>query len=84
MYAEKKDPNMKTRVMTAALGTAAAALAAGVVWAAPTASADTPYCSGVGNPKQVHDCNCGFDFAPGSQELHDCLYGSAAAPTPKP
>ena len=74
---------MKTRVLMATVGTAAAALATGVIWAAPSASADTPYCSGLGNPRDVHECNCGFDFAPGSQELHDCLYGNAA-PAPKP
>jgi hypothetical protein len=33
-------------------------------------------------PKDAHECNCGFDFAPDSQELHDCLYGNAAAPSP--
>jgi hypothetical protein len=83
MYPEKRNPNMKTRVLIATVGTATAALAAGVMWTAPSASADTPYCDGLRNPQQVHECNCGFDFAPGTQELHDCLYGSAA-PTPKP
>ena len=58
---------------------ATAALAAAVMWTAPSASASTPYCDGLA-PKDAHECNCGFDFAPGSQELHDCLYGNAAAP----
>lgn len=74
---------MKTRISMAAVGAAAAALAAGIVWTAPPASADTPYCDGLGTPREVHECNCGFDFDPGSQELHDCLYGPAV-PTPKP
>jgi hypothetical protein len=73
---------MKTRVLMATVGAAAAALAAGVMWTAPSASADTPFCNSL-PPQQVRECNCGFDFAPGSQELHDCLYGNAA-PTPKP
>lgn len=74
---------MKTRAVMAAVGTASAALAAAVMWTAPSASAETPYCSGLGNPQQVHECNCGFDFAPGTQELHDCLAGNAV-PAPKP
>ena len=82
-YPEKRNPNMKTRVLMATVGAAAAALAAGVIWTAPSASADTPYCDTLGNPQQVHECNCGFDFAADSQEFHDCMYGNAA-PTPKP
>ncbi|MEY8015778.1 hypothetical protein [Mycobacterium servetii] len=74
---------MKARVLMATVGAAVAALAAGVVWTAPSASAGTPYCDGLGTPQEVRECNCGFDFDPGSQELHDCLYGTAA-PTPKP
>ena len=70
---------MKTRVLMATVGAAAAALAAGVMWTAPSASAGTPYCDGL-PPRDAHECNCGFDFAPGSQELHDCVYGNAAAP----
>jgi hypothetical protein len=35
---------MKTRVLMATVGAAAAALAASVMWTAPSASADTPYC----------------------------------------
>jgi hypothetical protein len=73
---------MKTRVLMATVGTVTAVLAAGVMWTAPSASADTPYCNSL-PPQQVRECNCGFDFAPGSQELHDCLYGNAV-PTPKP
>jgi hypothetical protein len=73
---------MKTRVLMATVGAAAAALATGVMSTAPSASADTPYCNSL-PPQQARECNCGFDFAPGSQELHDCLYGNAA-PTPKP
>jgi hypothetical protein len=73
---------MNTTLLMAPVGAAAAALAAGVMWTAPSASADTPYCNGL-PPKDAHECNCGFDFAPGSQELHDCLYGNAA-PAPKP
>jgi hypothetical protein len=71
---------MKTRVLMATVGAAAGALAAGVMWTAPSASADTLYCSALPTPREVHECNCGFNFAPGSQELHDCLYGNAAAP----
>jgi hypothetical protein len=70
---------MKTRVLMATVGAAAAALAAGVMWTAPPASADTPYCNGL-PPKDARDCNCGFDNAPGSQEFQQCLYGNAAAP----
>ncbi len=83
IYPEKRNPNMKTRVLMATVGAAAAALAAGVMWTAPSASADTPYCNALPTPMDVHECNCGFNFAPRSQELHDCLYGNAA-PTPKP
>ena len=78
MYPEERNPNMKTRVLVGA----AAALAAGVMWTAPSASADTPYCDSL-PPRDAHECNCGFNFAVGSQEFHDCLYGNAA-PTPKP
>ena len=76
---EKRNPNMKPRVLMATVGAAAAALAAGVMWTAPSASAGTPYCDAL-SPKEAHECNCGFDYAPGSKELHDCLYGNAAAP----
>ena len=72
---------MKTRVFMATVGAASAALAAGVMWIAPSASAGTPYCDSL-PPKQVHECNCGFDFAPDSQEFHDCVYGAAPAPAP--
>jgi hypothetical protein len=63
---------MKTRVLMAT-----AALAAAVVWTAPSASASSPYCDAL-PPKDARDCNCGFDFAPGTPELHDCMSGKAA------
>jgi hypothetical protein len=72
---------MKTRVLMATVGAAAAALAAGVMWTAPSASADTDYCNAL-SPRDAHECNCGFDFAPGSQELQQCLSGNAVAPGP--
>jgi hypothetical protein len=72
---------MKTRVLMATVGAAAAALAAGVMWTAPSASADTPFCNSLA-PRDARECNCGFNFAPGTQEFHDCLYGNAAAPGP--
>jgi hypothetical protein len=65
----------------ATVGAAAAALAAGVMWTAPSASADTDYCNAL-SPRDAHECNCGFDFAPGSQELQQCLSGNAVAPGP--
>lgn len=70
---------MKARVLTATACAALAVLAAGVVSASP-ASAGTPYCDSLANPQQTHECNCGFDFAPGSPEFQDCMRGSAAAP----
>ena len=72
---------MKTRVLMATVGAAAAALA-GVMWTAPSASADTDFCNSLPKPQQVHECNCGFDFAPGSQEFHDCMSGNPVAPPP--
>jgi hypothetical protein len=73
---------MKTRILTA---TAGAVLAAGVMWSAPSASANTPYCDSLPKPQQAHECNCGFDFAPGSPEFDGCMKGNAAAPAaPKP
>jgi hypothetical protein len=69
---------MKARVLMAT-----AVLAAAVIGTAPSASANTPYCDSLA-PKDARECNCGFDFAPGSPELHDCLYGNAVAPAPKP
>jgi hypothetical protein len=72
---------MNTRVLTATVGAAAAALAAGVMWTAPSASADTDYCNAL-PPRDAHECNCGFDFAPGSQELQQCLAGNAVTPGP--
>lgn len=69
---------MKTRVLMAAT-----TLAAAVLWTAPAASAGSPYCDGLA-PRDAHECNCGFDFAPGTPELHDCVYGTGAAPKPTP
>ena len=69
---------MKTRVLVATVGTAAAALAAGVMWTAPSASADTPYCDTLPTPQQVHECNCGYNFT--GEDLQQCLSGNAAAP----
>ena len=74
---------MKTRVLMATVG-ASAALAAGVMWNAPSASAGTPFCDSLPNAQQAHECNCGFDFAPNSPEFDGCLHGNAAAPAPKP
>lgn len=67
--------------MKASILMATAALAAAVMWTAPAASANTPYCDSLA-PRDAHECNCGFDFAPGSPELHACMYGNAAAPSP--
>jgi hypothetical protein len=69
---------MKTRVLMST-----AVLAAAVMWTAPSASASTPYCDSLA-PKDARECNCGFDFDPGSPELHDCLYGNVVAPSPSP
>ena len=73
---------MKTRALMATIGAAATALAAGVMWTTPSASAGTDYCNTLPNGQQVHECNCGFDFAPGSQEFHDCMSGNPVAPAP--
>jgi hypothetical protein len=72
---------MRSRVLAAAVGGAAAALAAGVMWTAPSASA-SDFCDSLGNPAQIHDCNCGSDNAPGSPEYQACLHGTAAVPGP--
>lgn len=72
---------MKARMMRATVGGAAAALAAGVMWTAPTASA-SDFCDSLGVPAQVHDCNCGADNVPGSPEYQQCLHGAAAVPGP--
>jgi hypothetical protein len=66
----------------ATVGAVMALFAAGMTWTAPSASAGTPYCDSL-PPRDARECNCGFDFAPGSQELHDCLYGNTVAP-PRP
>jgi hypothetical protein len=73
---------MKARVLIPALGGAAAALSAGVVWIAPSASA-SDFCDSLGNPSQIHDCNCGVDNEPGSPEYQQCLHGAAAVPKPE-
>jgi hypothetical protein len=75
---------MKARLSMATVGAAAAALAAAVMWTAPSASAGTDFCNTLGKPQQVRECNCGFDFAPGTQELQDCMAGKAVAPPPPP
>ncbi|ORW51709.1 hypothetical protein AWB90_04150 [Mycobacterium paraense] len=72
---------MKAKVSMATFGAAAATLAAAVVWTAPSASAGTDYCNAL-PPKDARDCNCGFDFAPGSPELQQCLSGNSPAPGP--
>jgi hypothetical protein len=72
---------MKTRILTATVGGAAAALAAGVMWTAPSASA-SDFCDSLGVPAQVRDCNCGADNVPGTDEYQQCLHPNAAAPKP--
>ena len=71
---------MTTRVLMVTVGAAAAALAAGVMWTAPSASAGSDFCNSLPTPAQVHDCSCGADNVPGSQEFQQCLYGNPAAP----
>jgi hypothetical protein len=73
---------MKTRVLMATVGGAAAALAAGVMWTAPSASAGSDFCDSLANPAQIHDCNCGADNVPGTPEYQQCLHGTAATPGP--
>src|ERR1700728_782663 len=77
---EKESQNMKTRVLMATVGGAAAALTAGVMWTAPAASAGSDFCNSL-PPSQVHDCSCGADNVPGTPEYQQCLHG-AAAPGP--
>jgi hypothetical protein len=72
---------MKTRVWMATVGGAAAALAAGVMWIAPSASAGSDFCNSL-PPAQVHDCSCGADNVPGTPEYQQCLHPNAAAPGP--
>lgn len=74
---------MKAKVLTAALGAVTAALAAGVMWTAPAASAGTPFCDSLG-PKDARECNCGFDNVPGTPEYQGCLHGVVAVPAPAP
>src|SRR6478736_5634289 len=73
---EKRNPNMKTRVLMATVGGAAAALAAGVMWTAPSVSAGSDFCNSLPTPAQVRDCSCGSDNVPGTQEYQDCLHGN--------
>ncbi len=72
---------MKTTVLAASLGAAAAVLAGGVIWAAPSASAGSDFCNSL-PASQARECNCGFDNIPGSQEYQQCLHGNAVAPPP--
>jgi hypothetical protein len=72
---------MKMRVLRATVGGAAAALAAGVMWTAPSASAGSDFCNSL-PPAQVHDCSCGADNVPGTDEYQQCLHPNAAAPGP--
>ncbi|UMB68973.1 hypothetical protein [Mycobacterium paraterrae] len=71
---------MTTRVWTTKVGAAAAAMAAAVMWAAPSAWAGSDFCNSL-PPAQIRDCTCGSDNVPGTQEFKDCLHGNAA---PKP
>jgi hypothetical protein len=77
----EKESNMKRRVLTVTVGGAAAALAVGVMWTAPSASA-SDFCDSLGVPAQVRDCNCGADNVPGTDEYQLCLHGKVAAPGP--
>ncbi|OBH30808.1 hypothetical protein A5692_18485 [Mycobacterium sp. E342] len=72
---------MKAKLLVAMFGAAAAILAAGVMWTAPSVSADSDFCNSL-PAKDARDCNCGFNFAPGSPELQQCLSGNAVAPRP--
>ena len=74
---------MKTRVLRVTVGGAAAALAAGLMWTAPSASA-SDFCDSLGVPAQIRDCNCGADNAPGSDEYQACLHGAGAPVPAKP
>jgi hypothetical protein len=72
------------------VGGAAAALAAGVMWTAPSATA-SDFCDSLGVPAQIRDCNCGAENVPGTPEYQACLHGAAApgpasppAPAPAP
>ena len=61
---ERRNPNVKARILKTAVGGAAAALAAGVTWAAPSASAGSDFCNSLSTPAQVRDCSCGADNVP--------------------
>jgi hypothetical protein len=72
---------MKTIILRAAVGGAAAALVAGVMWIAPSAWASSDFCNSL-PPAQVHDCSCGADNVPGTDEYQQCLHPNAATPGP--
>lgn len=72
---------MKAKILRTAVGGAAAALAAGVMWTAPSASASSDFCNSL-PPAQIHDCSCGADNVPGTDEYQQCLHPNAAAPGP--
>ena len=72
---------MKATILRATIGGAAAALAAGVMWTAPSASAGSDFCNSL-PPAQVHDCSCGADNVPGTDEYQQCLHPDAAVPGP--
>jgi len=72
---------MKTRVLMADVGRAAAVLAAAVMWTAPSASAGSDFCNSL-PPAQIRDCTCGSDNVPGTPEFQDCLHGNAAPKAP--
>jgi len=82
-------PDMTTKALMTKFGTGAAALAAAVMWGAPSASAGSDFCNSL-PPAQIRDCTCGSDNVPGTQEFKDCLHGNAApkppadAPAPSP
>ena len=72
---------MRMGLFATAAGGAAAALTVAVMWTAPLASA-TDFCDSLGNPAQIHDCNCGAANHPGTPEYQECLHGTAAVPGP--
>jgi hypothetical protein len=71
---------MTSRVLRTTVGCAAAALAAGVLWTAPSASA-SDFCNSL-PPSQARDCNCGADNVPGTPDYQQCVHGTAATPGP--
>ncbi|WP_292974710.1 hypothetical protein [Mycobacterium sp.] len=71
---------MRTKLLAATVGGAAAALASGVLWTAPSASAQSDFCESLGNPAHIRECNCGAENLPGTPEYQQCLHGTAAGP----